>query len=214
MYRWFLFLFSTTASAHTLIGSIASVNKSESIAVFMLEPTVPDQEAVFLREGAILTEDWYIREILFNKVIVCKYIEEECESYRPGETADAIRTYTLTEETGFKKEDSVITVSKTLKDALVSKELAKILMQAASRPVYTEPTNTLIGIELLEIDSGSLYDAFGLQNGDIITQLDGVPITNFSDTIRQLKALQNANSFQFTIIRSGVGQTFTVEIKE
>lgn len=211
-FSFLLFAFSTAGSAHSLIGAIASVNRAESVAVFMLEPTAPDQEAIFLKEGARLSENWYVKEILFNKVTVCRDMGEDCESYRPGE--NAIETYSFTEEAGFKKEDSLITVSRTLKDELISKELAKILMQAASRPVYKQSSNTLLGIELLAIDSGSLYDAFGLQDGDIITQLDDVSITNFADTIRQLKALQNADLFQFTIIRNGIEQKFTVEIRD
>lgn len=211
------FLFSTTASAHILVGSLASSIQSKSVAIFLIEPVTPNQDPVFLRVGYELADNWYIKEIKYNKVIVCK--EDKCESYRPGDEGmsyvQAIEDMTKNPGFSINEDNSVITVKKELKDQIVSKELAKVIMQAASKLVYSPPPEeALMGIELLEIDKGSIYEAFGLQDGDIITKLDDVSVTNIVETVKQLKGLQNVDSFKFTIIRDHVEKTITVNIKE
>ena len=63
-------------------------------------------------------------------------------------------------------------------------------MQAAAVP-YTK-NGKLIGFKLLEIDEGSIYNVAGIQNGDVITHINDLPINDAGAAIRALTKLKKA----------------------
>jgi len=202
----FTLLFSTPSFAQKLLGSIASEDKNKSVTIFQV-----GEGSVTLKIGNWL-QSWVVAEISFNQVKLCR--QYSCIALRPGDYVDGgFPVSTNQENTGIKVEEKnkTIKITKDAKDKIITKELANILMQAASQLVYNEDKE-LIGIEIFDIDQGSIYETFGLQDGDVITQLDGIPVTNLSETVKHLKSLQEAPSLNFTILRDGIEQVFTLDV--
>jgi len=67
---------------------------------------------------------------------------------------------------------------------------AALFSQARILPKYEN--GAMVGIELTKIKDDSLYQKVGLQDGDILTSVNGVPIDNPAATAEVLRNLQSA----------------------
>jgi type II secretion system protein C len=63
--------------------------------------------------------------------------------------------------------------------------------------------STQNGYQLSEIESGSLFDDLGIEDGDILTQINGRPINNPAIAAGMLATLQMRPSIDVTVIRDG-----------
>ncbi|HVA80111.1 MAG TPA: type II secretion system protein N [Candidatus Binataceae bacterium] len=59
------------------------------------------------------------------------------------------------------------------------------------------------GYQLTDIESGSLFDDLGLEDGDVLTQINGRPINNPSVAAGMLATLQMRPSIDVSVIRDG-----------
>jgi type II secretory pathway component PulC len=87
--------------------------------------------------------------------------------------------------------------------AKAMKDPSELLQNAAFLPKLN-PDGKLEGIEISAIQPGSFLEEIGIGNGEIITQIDGVPIGHFKDLSQIPAALQSALS-------GGDGTTITVK---
>ena len=111
---------------------------------------------------------------------------------------------------GIEKSGDVLKVSQALKENLAGENLNKVLMQAAALPHVQN--GRLIGFQLLEIDTGSIFDIAGFKNGDIITQINDQPINDAVLAIKALNALKSSNSATFSYIRGETPMQLVVQI--
>ncbi len=58
---------------------------------------------------------------------------------------------------------------------------------------------SMVGIQLSAIKSGSMYERFGFQDGDVITELNGIEIDNPAASAKLLSELTQASEFEFTV---------------
>ncbi|MHB8383456.1 MAG: type II secretion system protein N [Candidatus Binataceae bacterium] len=63
--------------------------------------------------------------------------------------------------------------------------------------------NTQTGYQLTEIESGSLFDDLGLEDGDVLTQINGRQVTNPAIAAGMLATLQMRPSIDVTVLRDG-----------
>ncbi len=59
-----------------------------------------------------------------------------------------------------------------------------------------------------------LFQQAGLQRNDVVTQLNGVDLTNMQDAIDAIKNLPEADALELTILRDGELQTLYIELPE
>ncbi|HXW83489.1 MAG TPA: type II secretion system protein GspC [Candidatus Binataceae bacterium] len=59
------------------------------------------------------------------------------------------------------------------------------------------------GLTISEIEPGSVFEDLGLQDGDILTSIDGRPLTNPSTAISMLSSLPSRPSVEVTVMRDG-----------
>jgi general secretion pathway protein C len=74
---------------------------------------------------------------------------------------------------------------------------AALFSQARILPKYEE--GQMVGVQLNAIQSGSLFEQIGIQNGDTITEFNGINITSQQDSAAVLRQLTEANEFNVTV---------------
>ena len=112
---------------------------------------------------------------------------------------------------GIEKKGNEVNIAKDLKEHLINERLEAVLMQAAAIPHVVG--GRLKGFEIWEIEDGSLFNALGLQNGDVVTAIDGREISSASLAIKQLNSLRNATALSFSFVRNGKSQDVSVRIQ-
>jgi general secretion pathway protein C len=59
------------------------------------------------------------------------------------------------------------------------------------------------GFSISNVAAGSVFEQLGLQNGDLLTEIDGKPVTNPMQAMGLMTAVQTASSIDLTIQRGG-----------
>ena len=89
-----------------------------------------------------------------------------------------------------------------------------LFSQARIVPQIDPETNLVTGLELNAIQAGSDFEQAGIQNGEVITEIDGVPVSSIGDSTKIMSALtdppeveivtvdQNGTTHQRVIARS------------
>ena len=72
----------------------------------------------------------------------------------------------------------------------------------------------VIGAVVKEISPGGAAAAAGLQVGDVITKLDGIPVTGKTDLTAQVRALAAGASAKVTYVRDGNASQADVTLGE
>jgi S1-C subfamily serine protease len=68
------------------------------------------------------------------------------------------------------------------------------------------------GIRVTDVIDGSAAEAAGLQRGDRIVEIDGVPVTGSRALTREIRGMQPGDTTTVTVVRAGEEQTLTVEL--
>jgi len=68
----------------------------------------------------------------------------------------------------------------------------------------------MVGVQLNAIKPGSMFEQIGIQNGDVIQELNGIKIDSPEQSAKILLEFVDAKTFTVVVNRSGQGQqTFT-----
>lgn len=91
-------------------------------------------------------------------------------------------------------------------------DMAKLFTEVRAVPNIENGSSN--GFTLSEIQPGSVFDAMGLHDGDVVTNIGGQATTDPRKTISVLESLQTANnrSVQLTVLRNGapVNLSYTI----
>lgn len=69
------------------------------------------------------------------------------------------------------------------------------------------------GFRLSEIQGGSLFQQMGLQNGDVVTSINGQPLNDPTQAIALFNTLRNASNISMEVERGGQPVTLTYNIQ-
>ncbi len=90
-------------------------------------------------------------------------------------------------------------------------DLAQTLTQIRAVPnVQNGRTN---GFALSEIEPGSVFDEMGLQEGDVLSSVNGQQLTNPAQAIQMMGELNNASQISIQVIRDGHPTTLSYQIQ-
>jgi general secretion pathway protein C len=90
---------------------------------------------------------------------------------------------------------------------------AELLAQGRMQPKYAE--EGMVGLEVHQVEPGSVLEEIGIQEGDVITQLNGVAIEEGRDPSEMLQALQSEGGFTVDVERAdGSNETLNFELDE
>ena len=72
----------------------------------------------------------------------------------------------------------------------------------------------MVGVQLNAIKSGSLFEQIGIQNGDTITEVNGIQITSPQDSAAVLRELTESSEFNVTVTGAdGQQRRLTYEVR-
>lgn len=74
---------------------------------------------------------------------------------------------------------------------------ASLFSQARILPKYED--GSMVGVQLNSIQSGSLFEKIGIQDGDTITQFNGIEVTGQQQSAEVLRELTQAEQFDVTV---------------
>jgi general secretion pathway protein C len=69
------------------------------------------------------------------------------------------------------------------------------------------------GFKLSEIQPDSIFQQMGLRDGDVVSAINGQPLTDPTQAIELLNSLRDQNSVGISIVRAGHPQQFTYDIR-
>ena len=69
-----------------------------------------------------------------------------------------------------------------------------------------------VGALISEVSPGGAAEAAGLQAGDVVTALNGIPVSDQTDLTAQVRALAGGAEAEITYTRDGETQTATVTL--
>lgn len=114
-------------------------------------------------------------------------------------------------ESGFERIGTKIAVEARYRDKLISEELPSILMQASSEPVVVN--GEITGFRIFQFDQNSIFHKLGLQDGDIVKEINGIPLNNVARTIQFLNGLREENNVKVDIMRNGSPVTLELSVR-
>ena len=86
------------------------------------------------------------------------------------------------------------------------------LLQMAQFHPYAEDGATQ-GFQISNISRGSMLDKLGLQDGDVLTRIDGGSITGPTELLRAYSRLSQSTLVSMDVLRQGQNVSFVVEIE-
>jgi type II secretory pathway component PulC len=94
--------------------------------------------------------------------------------------------------------------------------LSDVLKSALATPHYRKTDDgqrVIDGYEMGQVTGGGVVDQMGLQNGDVILDVNGQPLDGVLTVVRILGQVQNMTQTKMTVLRDGQRITFTVNVK-
>ncbi|KRF32729.1 S1C family serine protease [Yonghaparkia sp. Soil809] len=88
------------------------------------------------------------------------------------------------------------------------------LLGATVTDASAAASSDVVGALIDQVSPGGPADQAGLRGGDVITEFNGVPITDQIDLTAQVRALAGGESAELTYVRGGRSETLTVTLGE
>lgn len=93
-----------------------------------------------------------------------------------------------------------------------TQDLSALLMQARVVPARRGGGGDIYGFRLVEMQPGSIYSQLGLQIMDVITGVNGTPVTNAQQAMELYTALKNSDNIKINIERNGANQSLDYRV--
>ena len=91
-------------------------------------------------------------------------------------------------------------------------DLSSLLMQARVVPARRGGNGDIYGFRLVEMQPGSIYSQLGLQLMDVITVVNGTPVTNAQQAMELYTALKNSDNIKIGVERNGQNQSLDYKV--
>ncbi len=94
------------------------------------------------------------------------------------------------------------------------KDIQSILYQARAVPAKRPGSGETYGFRLLEIQPDSIYTQLGLQVMDVITGVNGSPVTSTQQALEMYQALRNSPNIKLNVERGGKTEEMSYTVKQ
>lgn len=219
----FIALMITTpvaAEVPNLVGQIVSSKSYRSLAIFK------KGERVYCKKIGDKIGDYWVAEIKYRYVEIIN--DNDKHILTVGTTPIKIKPKPKME--GVEVVGDQVIMTSQLRDYISDENILTVMMQAGSEAYYdyVDPYGDicnvmtleeddyceykLIGFRLSEIVPDSIYNVVGIQNGDIITHINGVALNGVLISISMLKTVKKHSQFSYTYLRNGIETHMDVNI--
>jgi general secretion pathway protein C len=89
--------------------------------------------------------------------------------------------------------------------------LSTVMTQMRAVPYLRDGKN--MGFRVFNIRSGSIFERMGLQNGDVISSVNGTELTDPSKALSLLEDMQTASEIRIDLLRKNSPSTFTYTVR-
>ena len=113
-------------------------------------------------------------------------------------------------EDGFERQGTASTVSTDFRTKLLG-DLSKVLQDAKAEPNLVG--NELQGFRLTRIRKDSIFEKLGLQNDDIVREVNGSTLSDAAQSVKLLNSLRGESDVEFRVDRGGKQMTFNLQTK-
>src|SRR5262249_50687387 len=96
--------------------------------------------------------------------------------------------------------------------ATTARTPAQLFPDARILPKYAE--GQMVGVQVSSIKPGGVFEKMGLQDGDVITELNGVRIDSPEQSAKILLQLTSTDTFTLQVDRAGGATTMNVNLAE
>ena len=69
------------------------------------------------------------------------------------------------------------------------------------------------GFSISQVQPGSVFDQLGLQNGDLLTSIDGQPVTNPMQAMGLIQAVKTASAIDLVVNRGGAPTSVHLDLR-
>ncbi|MDE3269003.1 MAG: PDZ domain-containing protein [Pseudomonadota bacterium] len=208
-----------------LKGTIASHDERNGIALFEFLNS-RKQDSFFVGETimqGVKLHGVYKERVVINNREQLEYIELEKKElankrkisqrqtrrkYASIATSPAAKEF---REEGFERRGAKIQMSSDYKAKLLGPEFTKVLQDAKASPNVVN--GKLRGFVLTRIREDSIYRKSGLQNGDIVEEINGVLLTDTAQAIKLLNSLRNESEIELRVVRGGNPVNFEINVQ-
>lgn len=160
-----------------------------------------------------------VEKILRGKVIIRNMSADRLEYIEMKDankvSFDAAPKAAATEEKATiiqKAGDNKFEIKKTDLDEKL-KDIQSILYQARAVPAKRPGSGETYGFRLLEIQPDSIYTQLGLQVMDVITSVNGSPVTSTQQALEMYQALRNSPNIKLGVERGGKTEELSYTVK-
>lgn len=199
----------------SLIGTLVHSNPEKSIAAIELKSK--NQIASF-SPGKEIDSLAKIEKIQRGKVIIrnlsadrLEYIEMKDVNKVTFDTKPKVEADTKSSVIQ-KAGDNKFEIKKSDLDEKL-KDIQSILYQARAVPAKRPGSGETYGFRLLEIQPDSIYTQLGLQVMDVITAVNGNPVTSTQQALEMYQALRNSPNIKLSVERGGKTEELAYTVK-
>jgi type II secretion system protein C len=114
-------------------------------------------------------------------------------------------------EEGFERKGTNIEVSAEYKSRLLTTDFANVLQDAKASPNMVD--GVLKGWRMDKIRRNSFYEKSGMQNGDVVEEINGVVLSDAGQSIKLLQSLRNEGEIDIKINRSGQKMNLNLKVR-
>lgn len=108
------------------------------------------------------------------------------------------------QDSGIKNEGNRFTIKKSLRDDLLTNNMTDVLTQA--RAVQLKRPDGTLAFKMTEIVPGSIYSKLNIQDGDVITGINGKSFNNLNEVMTLFSKVRDIDNFQISMERDGAEQ--------
>lgn len=214
----------TTRLPITLVNTVVLQDSVKSIAAVQVRGS---RETKSLREGQKINDIAEINRIDRLRVILKNLETGECEYVATSDQEDRRqrpareRTRIVSPEEGralmdqnrddrIRNEGDNFQIQSSVRDEMLS-NINEVLTQA--RAVQIRNPDGSYSFKMTEIVPGSIYSQLGIQNEDIITGINGDPITNINELMSLFGRIRDIDNFEIQVQRQGSARSFRYEFQ-
>lgn len=194
-----------------VLGVITSSEDKGAVALLKHKPTGKvSAQKVGAKLGSIKLFEIHRKFVLFeknNEKLKVMVGSDDPTKYE----AQPKKPSSLNLAEGMQKSGNELRVQSALKEKLLTQDLPNILMQAAAEPYVKD--GSILGFKLWEIEKNSIYEQAGFVDGDLITHINGMPLTGAGNAIKTLKSLRNAADVEITYITKGIEKNLMILVQ-
>lgn len=114
-------------------------------------------------------------------------------------------------EEGFERKGTNIEMTSEYKSRLLTADFASVLQDAKASPNMVD--GILKGWRIDRIRKNSFWDKSGMQNGDVVEEINGVMLSDAGQSIKLLNGLRNEGEIDIKINRNGQKMNLNLKVR-